>query len=160
MPLYICVLNNTNHNFFRAMACNVAKVGVVMLNSQLSETRTLTCTIKPRLEVTCPTDFMEVDGQEGKTLPDAVPTSLEPSTALLVDQAWDLLECWDEGVNDPLMTQPAQVLVLPHTFSSVALVPVHQEQHDSRVEQTDGEALHKQCSSNVFEAGKRIKVHT
>ena len=122
MPLYICVLNYTNHKFFRAMACSVAESGVVMLNSQSSETRTLTCTIKPRLDVTCPIDFMEVDGQEGKTLPDAVPTTLEPSTELLVDQAWDLLECWDEGVNDPLMTQQAQVLVLPHTFSSVALV--------------------------------------
>ena len=90
------------------MACTVAKVGVVMLNSQLSETRTLTCTMRPRLDLTCPTDFMEVDGQEAPT--DAVPTSLEPSTALLVDEQ-DLLE-WAEGVNDPLMTQPAQVL--PH----------------------------------------------
>ena len=88
------------------MACNVAELGVVMLNSQSSETRTLTCTIEPRLEVTCPTDFMEVDGQEAPT--DAVPTSLEPSTALLVDKAWALLE-WDEGVDDPLMTQPVQV---------------------------------------------------
>ena len=95
--------------FFRAMACSVAKVGVVMLNSQLSETRTLTCTMRPRLDLTCPTDFMDVDGQDAPT--DAVPTSLEPSTALLVDEAWARLE-FDVGVNDPLMAQPAQVL--PH----------------------------------------------
>ena len=89
------------------MACSVAKVGVVMLNSQLSETRTLTCTMTPRLELTCPTDFMEVDGQ--KALPHSMPTTLVPSTALLVDEQ-DLLD-WAEGVNDPLMTQPVQVLL-------------------------------------------------
>ena len=111
-------LLNTDHDAFRDMANSVAELGAVMLNSQLSETRTLTYTIKPRLELTCPTDFMEVDVQEGETLPNAVSTTLEPSTELLVDEQ-DLLD-WAQGVNDPLMTQPAQVL--PHTCSSLAFV--------------------------------------
>ena len=35
-----------------------------------------------------------------------------------------------------------------------------QEQYDPRVEQTDEEVVHKHCSSDNVEAGKRIKVHT
>ena len=83
----------------------------IALNIQCSdpltgETRTLTCTMRPLLESTCPPDFM--DTEEPST--DTVSQTMDPSTAPLTDEAViEELLIWTEGVDDPLMTPSAQV---------------------------------------------------
>ena len=84
--------------------------GVMALNIQCSdpvtgETRTLTCTMRPLLELTCPPDFMD---EEPPT--DAVSKTMDPSTAPPTEEALiqELLD-WTDGVDDPLMTPPDEV---------------------------------------------------
>ena len=67
------------------------------------ETRTLTCTMRPLLETSCPPNFMDiVSDQEPPT--DTVSQTLDPSAAPLTDEALiqELLD-WTDGVEDPLM---------------------------------------------------------
>ena len=83
------------------------------LNTQSSdpltgETRTLTCSMKPLLESTCPPDFMDLGDKEPTS--DTVIRTMDPSTAPLTDEALiqELLD-WTEGVDDQLMTPPDEV---------------------------------------------------
>ena len=94
---------------------NSAKEPVVMaLNIQSSdphtgETRTLTCTMRPLLETSCPSDFMDiVSDQEPPT--DTVSRTLDPSAAPLTEEALiqELLD-WTDGAEDPLMKLPVEV---------------------------------------------------
>ena len=98
---------------FRDMDNSATEPAVMALNIQCSdpltgETRTLTCTMRPLLESTCPPDFMDTGDEEPPT--DTVSRTMDPSTAPLTDEAVieELLN-WTEGVDDPLMTPPAQV---------------------------------------------------
>ena len=74
------------------------------------EIRTLTCTMRPLLESSCPPDFMDTASDEEPPA-DTVSRTMDPSAAPLTDEALieELLE-WTDGMNDPLMTPtPAEV---------------------------------------------------
>ena len=97
---------------FRDMANSVTEPVVMALNIQCSdphtgETRTLTCTMRPLLESSCPPDFMDTD-QEPPT--DTVSRTMDPSASPLTDEALiqEILD-WTDGLEDPLMTPPAEV---------------------------------------------------
>ena len=92
---------------------SVTEVGVMALNIQSSdpltgETRTLTCTMRPLLESSCPSDFMDLG--DGEPTTDTVSQTMDPSTAPLTDEALiqELLD-WTEGVDDQLMTPRDEV---------------------------------------------------
>ena len=73
------------------------------------ETRTLTFTIQPLLESSCPPDFMDTALNQEPTA-DTVSRTMDPSTAPLTDEALiqELLD-WTEGVDDQLMTPRDEV---------------------------------------------------
>ena len=92
----------------------MAEPGVMALNIQCSdpltgEPRTLTCTVRPLLESTCPPDFKDTAGDEEPPT-DTVSETMDSSTVPLTNEALiqELLD-WTDGVDDPLMTPPAQV---------------------------------------------------
>ena len=91
------------------MANSVTESVVMALSIQCSdphtgETRTLTCTMRPLLESSCPPDFMDT---EQETPTDTVSRTMDPSAAPLTDEALiqELLD-WTDGLEDPLMTPP------------------------------------------------------
>ena len=102
------------------MANSVTEPVVMALNIQCpdphtGETRTLTCTMRPLLESSCPPDFMDTD-QEPPT--DTVSRTMDPSAAPLTDEALiqEILD-WTDGLEDPLMTPPAEVRLSSYLFS-------------------------------------------
>ena len=93
-------------------------------NVLTGESRTLTSTMKPLLEATCPPDFLDTEDQESPA--DNVSTTMDPSTGLkllcesicqhldylptapLTEEAlWTL--SWTGGVEDPLMASLVEV---------------------------------------------------
>ena len=92
------------------MADSVAEPGLIQCFDPLTgEPRTLTCTVRPLLESTCPPDFKDTAGDEEPPT-DTVSETMDSSTVPLTDEALiqELLD-WTDGVDDPLMTYPDEV---------------------------------------------------
>ena len=105
---------------------SVTEAGVMVYNIQSTDpltgkTKTLTCTMRPLLESSCPADFMDSATDEEPPT-DTVSKTMDPSTSPLTDEALiqELLD-WTDGVDDPLMAPPIEVC---HHMSSQLLLHV------------------------------------